>query len=772
MIVKKVKMSRRVSKRVSISNLVDYLRDPNRGSGHCGERLLYSRGRGFIGGTHEAQRAEMIALAQESVRSKQPVSHYILSWHEGEQPSPEHVERALDIFLEELGLNGHQCIYALHGDTDNVHLHIVVNRVHPERLHVVKPNRGFDIEAAHRAIARIECEQGWKREKHARYTVLENGEIARDHCDGISRKQPSSKARDFEQRTGEKSAERIAQERAAGVIDVVKSWAELHVELAKLGMSYEQKGSGAIIWVGDQPVKASSVSRNASLSALQKRLGTYQPALVLPQQRQQWLEPVKSDMPGWRHYAEERRKHYMYKNVFKNKLDIRQEKERKALQERHKRQRQEILSGSWRGCGEALNALRSVLAAQQAAERAALKQKHKRERERWRKIFPAFSDFEQWLEQHKPDLALLWRYRGPECQSIEGWSSEVKQEMKEALKSKQLKEFEQYAEAVNAERYRVTSIKMLEDGSKQAFVLDKKDGITRGFTPEELKQRIPEMQRLQRRGENLYYTPLSEQKHHILIDDMSWEKLNRLFADGYEPAVVLESSPGNYQAIITVPKLGSPYDRDIGNHLAERLNREYGDPKLSGCIHPHRAPGFENRKPKHRRKDGSYPEVQLLFAKRQECLKTLELAKRMAADYQRAAEARSQQERNKPVKLATAGGSAIEAYQRHYRDVLKRLNGYAVDYSRIDSMIAVRMRVTGWPQRDIETAIRHCAPAIRPKKESRNWDDYTQRTVRYAFSIHGDRKAAMLKKYLHLWLKLERREPEVIYGNKSHRGIS
>ena len=152
------------------------------------------------------------------------------------------------------------------------------------------------------------------------------------------------------------------------------------------------------------------------------------------------------------------------------------------------------------------------------------------------------------------------------------------------MKSEQLKQFERYAEAVGAERYRVTSIKMREDGGKQTFILDKKDGITRGFTPQEIEQRTPEMQRLQRRGENLYYTPLSDKKHHILIDDMSREKLERLIKDGYQPAAVLESSPGNYQAIITVPKLGTPHDRDVGNRLSDALNREYGDPKLSGCL--------------------------------------------------------------------------------------------------------------------------------------------------------------------------------------------
>jgi len=62
--------------------------------------------------------------------------------------------------------------------------------------------------------------------------------------------------------------------------------------------------------------------------------------------------------------------------------------------------------------GDLLNAMRSVVAAEQAAERAALKERQKKEREEWRREYPAYPDFEEWLRiQRKPDLARSWRYR-------------------------------------------------------------------------------------------------------------------------------------------------------------------------------------------------------------------------------------------------------------------------------------------------------------------------------------------------------------------------
>ena len=88
------------------------------------------------------------------------------------------------------------------------------------------------------------------------------------------------------------------------------------------------------------------------------------------------------------------------------------------------------------------------------------------------------------------------------------------------MKANELAQFEKYHAAVGAERYRVTAIKMRESGPQKVFILDKKDGVTIGFTPDEIAQRTPELKRLQARGENIYYTPMSADKHHILIDDL------------------------------------------------------------------------------------------------------------------------------------------------------------------------------------------------------------------------------------------------------------
>jgi hypothetical protein len=117
----------------------------------------------------------------------------------------------------------HQAIYALHSDTDNWHLHLAVNRVHPETERVVTVNKGYDLKVAHRAITRIQLRQGWQSEGRALYAPGEDGELMLVRGAGPTARQPSTRALSFEERVGARSAERIASEDAAAVIRQARS---------------------------------------------------------------------------------------------------------------------------------------------------------------------------------------------------------------------------------------------------------------------------------------------------------------------------------------------------------------------------------------------------------------------------------------------------------------------------------------------------------------------------------------------------------------------
>lgn len=880
MIVKKVKNPRKsASKAMRVSRLVDYIVDPEHENSN--EKCLYAGARGFISDDYEAQKAEMLALSQEAVRSRDTINHYVLSWHEGEHPTPEQVEAAVTIFLDELGLSGHQAMYGLHADTDNIHLHIAVNRVHPDTLKVIKPNRGFDIEAAHRAIARIEEVQGWQRERNGRYQVLENGDVARGKRDLDAPRQPEQAKRDMEQRTGEKSAERIAIEEAAPIIKQAANWRELHEALAQKGMRYEKSGSGAMVFVGEVAVKASRADRAAGLGKLQARLGPYEAARsMLVKERAP--RPVVAGVLGWESYIAARHAHYSEKTEAMAQLKAQQHQERDALAARRSQERAHVLKERWQGRGELRNAFESLLAAERAADKAAMLDAQRAARTALRHRFRPFPDLEQWqCEQQRLELAEQWRFRANAPQQIRGersapaiardirdysptvqdngvhyrrndqadampsfvdkgseidiyawrerasvlaalqvaeqkWSAftihgnadytkscielavehgfEIDNpELQEAITQErqrvnhpaekdvvpsvdlhELRLFEAYHIALGADRYRVTAIKLDGDGGKMAFALDKEGGVSAGFTPQQVADHTTEMRRLQQRGENIYYTPLSATHHFILIDDMNKASWDRLRHDGFTPAVVLESSPGNYQAILKVPKLGTAYDRDMANALAASLNRKFGDPKLSGAIHPHRAPGYQNRKSKYQRADGSYPTVGLLASNGGECGRTLALCRQLASELDRSAARPSTPPNEIPTprgELSVSARGALEACRRHHADVLKRHGDAKVDLSRVDAMVAVRLRVTGHAEQDIHAALRELAPTAREQPHGRNWDDYAKRTAAYAFGSAGSQQTMALAKYLEQWRALEQSLPSEKTTERS-RGIS
>ena len=99
-----------------------------------------------------------------------PVKTMSLSWRKEDQPAPEHMLETADAFVKHMGWNEHQAVYVAHRDTDHPHIHIILNRVHPEtgrtlddyREQVRAQNWALSYEREH---GRIWCEA---REANAR----------------------------------------------------------------------------------------------------------------------------------------------------------------------------------------------------------------------------------------------------------------------------------------------------------------------------------------------------------------------------------------------------------------------------------------------------------------------------------------------------------------------------------------------------------------------------------------------------------------------------
>jgi hypothetical protein len=116
----------------------------------------------------ETATLEMESCAFMNKLSADPVMHLLLSWRENEVPTPEQALEAVEITLDEFNLSQCQAVYALHQNTDNLHLHICVNRIDTETHRAIDAAHGWMRNAIRLAARRIEQAQGWQVEKNAR----------------------------------------------------------------------------------------------------------------------------------------------------------------------------------------------------------------------------------------------------------------------------------------------------------------------------------------------------------------------------------------------------------------------------------------------------------------------------------------------------------------------------------------------------------------------------------------------------------------------------
>jgi hypothetical protein len=97
-----------------------------------------------------------------------------------------------------------------------------------------------------------------------------------------------------------------------------------------------------------------------------------------------------------------------------------------------------------------------------------------------------------------------------------------------------------------------------------------------------------------------------------LVDDLKADTFVRMKADGFAPAAVVETSPGNFQAWL---KHGEVLDEAASTQAAKLLAKRYGgDPGSADWRHFGRLAGFTNPKPSRRLASGLQPFARLLEA--------------------------------------------------------------------------------------------------------------------------------------------------------------
>lgn len=382
------------------SDTVSYVLDTERE--YVG-RVVHSGGVNFVSTSLAGRRAEMAAHASSATRSNNPIRHYVMSWPAGERPTRVQADLAAAMFLARLGLSAHQALWAMHDDSKCLHLHLVVNRTAPGGGKVVTINRGFDLEVTHQAIAEIEHAQGWAREPNGRYEMRDGVPVMTeqakaDRTNGVAK--ISATARDFEWRTAQDSNERFAIEKIAPVIRTANSWQELHTALVEVGAAYITKGSGAVLRIDGEHVKASTAGRDCSHRSLVKRIGVFVAPEVTAVSRQPRIQVKAPRSDVWHRYLAAKALVNRGRKAALSALRANHAASRAAADAAQCRRRKKLLEGDWSGLSEARAALTSVIAYQRAVERATMTDVHKAERKAVHQAHPPIAEYEEWLLVH------------------------------------------------------------------------------------------------------------------------------------------------------------------------------------------------------------------------------------------------------------------------------------------------------------------------------------------------------------------------------------
>ncbi len=247
--------------------LANYIADAS----HAGEKSLFSWCAGTWAGDDYALSIQevMDTQALNTRTEKEKTYHLVISFRTEDEGKLSHEDfKAIEErFAKALGLEEHQRHCGVHINTDNMHMHIAYNLIHPETLSRNEPYRDY-----------------WKRDKLCRdiekeYELsIDNGVDPLDTNIKLGEKSVKK-----EVLTGEESFERFVRRHHDEILEDMeqaKSWEAVHKIFAEYGLEIKPHGNGLVIKnrKGRESIKASSLDRELSFKKLTTRFGAFDKA--------------------------------------------------------------------------------------------------------------------------------------------------------------------------------------------------------------------------------------------------------------------------------------------------------------------------------------------------------------------------------------------------------------------------------------------------------------------------------------------------------------
>jgi hypothetical protein len=248
--------------------------------------------------------------------------------------------------------------------------------------------------------------------------------------------------------------------------------------------------------------------------------------------------------------------------------------------------------------------------------------------------------------------------------------------------------------------------------------------IPRVWDAETILKSVPWLRHENLNGRNIYIRPKGE--HDLsLVDDLTKDALSVMKDSGFKPALIVETSPGNYQAWLRHPQQLS---KEVSTAAARALAEKFGgDRGAADWRHFGRLAGFTNRKAKYADAGtGLYPFVRLIEAG----VDVYPEAERFIAgvkdefERQRAERERLREQIAKLAPVLPQDLKTIDGFRADAR--------YGGDGNRIDLAYAVYALSHGARSKEVASVIR--SRDLAHKGDERRQNDYVERTIKKALA--------------------------------------
>lgn len=214
---------------------------------------------------------------------------------------------------------------------------------------------------------------------------------------------------------------------------------------------------------------------------------------------------------------------------------------------------------------------------------------------------------------------------------------------------------------------------------------------------------------------DIYITPVDQQHYYLIVDDLSETKVQKMKGSGVTPCIVVESSQGNYHAIVKVPRTDALGEKSAADRMVKELNARFdGDPNIAGCTHMFRVSGFQSKKPSRNGWRVRLAEVNPGAV----CDVTSRRLREMMEEEHQKQTAETKPKERTAARIA-ADSSSFSDMERRYREewettrtVFQRKR-WAEDWSQIDFKTAKGLLIEGYDSEDIVRAMVAASPDVQ-----------------------------------------------------------